>query len=71
MKENLPFFLTLGVLALVVPGANLGLATTGAALFVVARAIYVPLYLFGVPWWRTVAYFAGLIGCGRMALALF
>lgn len=70
MKENLPFFLTLGVLALVVPGANLGLASAGAAVFVIARAIYVPLYLFGVPWWRTVAYVLGLAGCGMMALAL-
>ena len=70
MQENLPFFLTLGVLALVVPGANLSLAITGAIMFVLARVFYIPSYLLALNWIRSGFYTIGLIGCGVMAWAL-
>lgn len=37
-------------------------AVMGAAIFVIARITYVPLYLVGVPFLRTVAWIAGLVG---------
>ena len=45
-------------------------ALTGAAIFVIARIIYVPLYLAGVPFLRTVAWVAGLVGLFMMAMLL-
>jgi uncharacterized MAPEG superfamily protein len=55
-------------LALLDQGA--GGAVTGAAIFVVARIIYVPLYLVGVPFLRTVAWLAGLVGLFMMAMSV-
>lgn len=70
MQENMPFFLTLGVLALVVETVDMGQAILGAQLFVFARIAFMVLYVFGVPWLRTVAYLLGLVGCAMMAVAL-
>lgn len=70
MQENMPFFLTLGVLALVIQGTDMAQAILGAQLFVFARATYMVLYVMGVPWLRSGAYLVGLAGCVMMALAL-
>jgi len=69
-QENMPIFLTLAVLALVVEGADMDQAVLGAQLFVLARAVYPVLYLISIPGLRSVAYSVGLFGCVLMALAL-
>ncbi|WP_298818521.1 MAPEG family protein [uncultured Roseibium sp.] len=70
LKENLPFFVVLGVLSLIVPGANIEQATLGASLFFFARLAYVPLYVSGIPFLRSIAYTAGLAGTVIMGLAV-
>ena len=69
-QENMPIFLTLAVLAMVVEGADMGQAILGAQLFVLARAAYPILYLISIPGLRSVAYGIGLFGCVLMALAV-
>lgn len=69
MQEALPVFLGLALLDLIaVPGA--GLAVTGAWVFLVARTIYVAIYLAGVPVVRTMCWVAGLVGLGMMVAPL-
>ncbi|WP_370401637.1 MAPEG family protein [Sulfitobacter sp. JB4-11] len=65
VTEAMIMFLPLALLSLDAAGAVLG-----AMIFVCARIIYVPLYLFGVPFLRTLAWIAGLGGLLMMALAL-
>lgn len=62
-KETYPAFIALA-LALSISGRTGGNGTLGAWIWFVARLVYLPLYLLGVPWLRTLAYgasFAGLI----------
>jgi uncharacterized MAPEG superfamily protein len=61
MHEALPVFLGLALLNLIVaPQASLAL--TGAWVFLIARVLYVPLYLGGVPAVRTLAWVASWVG---------
>ena len=68
--ENLPFFLTFAILALVLDGVDMPRAILGAQIFVLARAAFMLLYVLGTPWLRSVAYLTGAAGCILMALAL-
>ena len=68
--ENLPVFLGLGLLALVVEGADRAQAVLGAQLFVLSRVLYIAVYLAGVPRVRSAVFVAGFIGLVLMALAL-
>lgn len=70
MQESLPAFLALAILALITPDADIARALLGAQLFVVARAVYLPLYVFAVPFVRSLVWTAGFIGLVLMALAL-
>lgn len=70
MQENMPIFLTLAVLALIVDGTDMEQAVFGAQLFVFSRAAFMILYVIGVPWLRSLVYGIGLFGCLWMALAL-
>lgn len=70
MQENMPIFLTLGVLALIVENVNMGQAVLGAQLFVFGRIAYTVMYMISIPFTRTAAYLFGLVGCLLMALAL-
>jgi uncharacterized MAPEG superfamily protein len=54
-KETYPVFLALA-LALAVTGRSGGLGDTGAWLWFGARIVYIPLYLAGVPWLRSLAF---------------
>lgn len=69
-QESLPIFATLGILALVVDGADMAQAVLGAQIFVLARAAYLVLYLISIPMTRSVAWTAAVFGLGMMALAL-
>jgi uncharacterized MAPEG superfamily protein len=69
MQEALPVFLALALMNMIVaPGAPTAL--TGAWIFLVARVLYVPLYLSGVAVIRTLAWLAGVIGLIMMVVPL-
>lgn len=70
MKENLPIFLTLGLLSMIVEGVDMGQAIFGAQLFVLGRLVYVPLYIAGIPLARSLAYGVSLFGMILMAWAI-
>jgi len=70
LHENLAPFLVLGVLAMIVPDTDMAAALLGAKVFVIARAVYLPLYFLAVPLVRSAAFLAGLVGMLMMALAL-
>jgi uncharacterized MAPEG superfamily protein len=60
-KETYPIFIAL-VLGLAVTGRSGGMADTGAWLWFGARIVYIPLYLAGIPWLRTLAYGVSVVG---------
>ena len=60
-KETYPAFIALA-LALAVSGRTGGLGATGALLWFVARIVYHPLYLFGVPYVRSLVWIASMVG---------
>jgi uncharacterized MAPEG superfamily protein len=69
MHEALPVFLGLALMNLIVaPQASL--AVTGAWVFLIARIVYVPLYLAGVPVARTLAWVASWVGLIVMLVPL-
>jgi len=68
--ENLPVFLGLGILAMVIPTADQQLAIVGAQLFVLSRVAYIAVYVSGIPYLRSVIFTAGIVGLGLMAFAL-
>lgn len=65
VTEAMILFFPLALLTLEVDGA-----VVGATIFVCARIIYVPLYLAGVPFLRTLAWVGSLGGLFVMAMAL-
>ena len=60
-KETYPAFIALA-LALAVTARTGGNGTLGAWMWFGARVVYLPLYLLGVPWLRSVAYGVSLAG---------
>jgi uncharacterized MAPEG superfamily protein len=60
-KETYPAFLALA-LALAVTSKTGGNGALGAWLWFGGRVAYLPLYLLGVPWLRSVAYGVSLVG---------
>lgn len=68
MQEALPVFLALALMNLMLgPGAD---AVLGAWIFLAARVVYVPLYLGGVPYWRSVVWAVGWVGLIMMLIPL-
>ena len=68
-KETYPAFIALA-LALVVAGRTGGVGTLGAWLWFAGRVAYLPLYVLGVPWLRSVAYGVSLVGLIMMLTRL-
>ena len=68
-KETLPWALGLLILVQVTGQANAASAM-GAWIYVVSRAVYLPLYVFGVPLLRTVAFMGSLVGMGMIAVQI-
>ena len=64
--ENFVPFVALD-LGLIVTGHHGGY---GATLWILARAVYIPLYLFGVPYVRSVVWAVSLIGLVMMLVRL-
>jgi uncharacterized MAPEG superfamily protein len=69
MQEALPVFLGLALMNLIV-APEAGLAVTGAWVFLIARVVYVPLYLGGVSVARTLAWVASWVGLILMLIPL-
>jgi uncharacterized MAPEG superfamily protein len=69
MLEALPVFLALALLNLIV-GTAAHLAITGATVFLVARALYVPAYLAGIPGLRTFMWVISWVGLAMMLVPL-
>ncbi|MET3665852.1 MAPEG family protein [Caulobacter sp. 1776] len=68
-RETFPFFVALVVVDYL--GGRLGALTSyGAVIYVVARAVYVPLYAFGVPMARSLVWLASLVGILLLLAAL-
>ncbi|MBN9072503.1 MAG: MAPEG family protein [Rhizobiales bacterium] len=61
LLETYPAFVALA-LGLAVAGKTGGIAATGAWLWLAARVVYLPLYAFGVPALRTLAWVVSLVG---------
>lgn len=68
-KETYPAFIALA-LALAVSGRTGGGGATGAWLWLGARVVYLPLYVFGVPWLRSAVYGVSLAGLVMMLTRL-
>lgn len=68
-KESYPAFLALA-LALAVTGRTGGIGAIGAMLWFAARIAYHPLYLFGVPYVRSLAWMASMVGLLLMLIRL-
>lgn len=69
-KETYPLFIAL-TLALAATSRSGGLGAIGAWLWLGARVVYLPLYLAGVPWLRTLAYGVSVVGLVMMLGRLF
>ncbi|KQN39682.1 hypothetical protein ASG37_09120 [Sphingomonas sp. Leaf407] len=69
LKETYPAFIALA-LALAVSGRTGGLGSAGALLWLVARIVYHPLYLFGVPYLRSLVWLASMVGLLLMFVRL-
>ena len=67
--ETYPAFVGLA-LALTMTGNTGALAGTGAALWFWGRVAYLPLYLFGIPYARTLAWAVAIVGLLMMVIAL-
>ena len=70
-RETFPLFAA-AVLAVVLAGRSGGmLSVWGAGLYVAMRAVYIPLYAFGVSYVRSLVWLASLAGLVMVLLALF
>src|SRR6185436_11361792 len=69
MHEALPVFLALALLNLIV-GTAAGMAVTGATIFLVARLVYVAVYMAGIPVLRSLVWAIGWVGFVLMILPL-
>jgi len=69
LKESLPIFITLAILAIVLE-KDLGLAVTSATVFFIARVVYVPLYVKGVPYLRSGVWVVAFLSLFAMAFSL-
>ena len=68
--ETLPLFIG-AVLIAHVSGANGALTAWGAGLYFWARVAYLPLYAFGVPYVRSLAWVVSLVGLVLILATLF
>ncbi|HEV7256710.1 MAG TPA: MAPEG family protein [Bosea sp. (in: a-proteobacteria)] len=65
--ETFPAFGLLALLLMVLQRAD-GIGVAGAQLWLAARVAYLPLYLAGVPYLRTLVWIASIVGLLLMAI---
>lgn len=70
MLESLPVFITLALLALI-KGGDTSAVAGAASIFLIARALYVPVYVIGVPVLRSLVWLVAVGSLVVMALRLF
>jgi uncharacterized MAPEG superfamily protein len=69
MHEALPVFLALALLNMIVDTVA-STAITGATIFLIARVLYVGVYMAGVPVVRTLIWAVSWVGLGMMIAPL-
>ncbi|MDG2522844.1 MAPEG family protein [Caulobacter segnis] len=69
-RETFAFFVAL-LLAVVLSGKTGGLSAVGTMVYVAARAVYIPLYAFGVPVVRSIVWLISMVGLLMLLAALF
>lgn len=69
LREALPIFIALALLALT-RGANQEAEARGALVFLIARVVYVPAYVSGIPWLRSLVWLVSMLGLLMMALPM-
>lgn len=69
-QETLPAFIALIVASFVYP-VDQGYCLLGGSIWAVARILYLPLYLYGVKFWRTMIWGISIIGLLIMVLAMW
>ena len=69
MLEALPIFIALALLALV-KGGDTSEVTHAALIFLIARVVYVPAYVSGIPMLRSFVWLVGVASLFMMALPL-
>lgn len=69
LLEALPMFLALALLALV-KGGDTSKVAHAATIFLIARVVYVPAYVSGIPMLRSLVWLVGVAGLVMMALLL-
>jgi uncharacterized MAPEG superfamily protein len=68
-QETYPAFIALA-LALVVSGRAGDLGTIGAGTWFAARIVYLPLYLLGIPYLRSLCWVVSMLGLAMMFVRL-
>lgn len=66
LREALPIFIALAMLTLT-RGGNQEAASRAALVFLVARVVYVPAYISGIPWLRSLVWLVSMYGLWMMA----
>ena len=56
---------------MILTGDSSGFGLFGAAVWLVARIVYIPLYLKGIPYVRSLVWLVSLVGLALMMIALF
>jgi uncharacterized MAPEG superfamily protein len=69
LYESLPIFIG-AVLLVHITGHEGALATWGAAIFFWARLAFIPAYAYGLVPWRTLVWFAGVVGLVMVLVSL-
>ena len=69
-RETWPALIALA-LGLAVTGQTGGIGAAGAVLWLAARLVYIPLYLFGVPYLRSLVWVVSALGLVLMLLRFF
>jgi len=68
-RETYPGFLALAF-GLLLAGKVQGLGLAGAVMWMACRIVYIPLYLAGIPYVRSLVWVGSMAGLGLMFLAL-
>lgn len=69
-KETYPAFVALA-LSLAIANHTSGLGLNGAWVWLVCRIVYIPLYLAGIPFVRSLVWAGSIVGLLMMLAALF
>ncbi|MCJ8520212.1 putative MAPEG superfamily protein [Pseudorhizobium tarimense] len=69
-QETYPAFVGL-LLGLAFAGDTSGIGLIGASLWLVARVIYIPLYLSGIPYIRSLVWLVSIVALLMMMFGLF